>query len=83
MKAETISMFAGLAGLALSMAATAQTSPEASSCLEAVRSGDYRSALVVCAKALEMDPGNEELQRALQTAKAATGDGGREAPMSH
>ncbi len=75
MKTETISLLAGLAGLGLSMAASAQSSPEANSCLEAVRSGDYRSALVVCAKAVELDPDNEELQRALQTAKAATNGG--------
>jgi predicted carbohydrate-binding protein with CBM5 and CBM33 domain len=45
---------------------------EGQGCLDAVASGDYQQAVALCSDALAADPANAELQKALETAQAAT-----------
>ena len=57
-----------LSSLALAGAAQA----EDLGCLDAVASGEYQQAVILCTDALTADPENEEIQKALETAKTAT-----------
>ncbi len=53
--------------------AAQQPSAEARACLDAVASGDFRTAVVLCQRALELDPMNEQLKEALAKAKEGAG----------
>lgn len=71
---STLACLGGLASLAFATAVGAQQpSAEARQCLDAVASGDTRTAVVLCQRALDADPMNEQLQAALAKAKEAAG----------
>ncbi len=71
---STLALLAGAASLAFAVAVGAQQpTAEARQCLDAVASGDYRTAVVLCQRALELDPMNEQLKQALAKAKEGAG----------
>ncbi len=51
-------------------AAAAGTNPQVTSCLDLVSQGRYSEAVAPCMAALRIDPDNNEVQEALETAKA-------------
>ncbi len=68
-------VLAGTGLVALASGANAVVSPAAASCLAAAAKGDHAQAVTLCAKALEAEPGNEQVTRALQPARAAKAAG--------
>jgi hypothetical protein len=51
----------------------ATVDPKVQSCLDLVRSAQYQQALAVCLAAQEIDPSNQQVQEAVNTARAETG----------
>ena len=76
MKTIRATVAVGLLSLPLALAAHAQGSVEASACLDAVAEASYGEAVILCGRALEAEPENEQLQAAMETAKAAVADTG-------
>jgi hypothetical protein len=54
-------------------AAPASEHPDVQGCLDLVRDAQFAQAVPVCVRALKVDPENEQVQQALETAKDKVG----------
>lgn len=54
--------------------AMAEVHPSVERCLDLVRAGDFEAALPSCMEAVGVDPDNEEVQQALDDAKAGAAE---------
>jgi hypothetical protein len=81
MRTMFITILSGvMAAGAFVLAAGAEESEGATSCLTAAAEGDHETAVTVCTEALKEDPENEEVKKALETAKSALEKGDETTP---